>query len=161
MERDLVLLIAGAAISLFSSIVALALQHVLSLREDRIKRERDKQEDSKRQLVQAVNLQTTAAVSSDPAWDRFRARLQSRALEDAQAGNIAGATKKLRQAATLLLDLGEKELAEKVKSDAGQLEEMSVKCSNCGTVALQGTAYCDNCGAAIPNREESKERKQE
>jgi Ca-activated chloride channel family protein len=38
-------------------------------------------------------------------------KLQTRALDEAAAGNIAGATQKLRSAATRLLDLGELELA--------------------------------------------------
>ena len=38
-------------------------------------------------------------------------KLQTRALDEAAAGNLAGATQKLRSAATRLLDLGEMELA--------------------------------------------------
>jgi len=38
-------------------------------------------------------------------------KLQTRALDEAAAGNLAGATQKLRSAATRLLDLGELELA--------------------------------------------------
>ena len=38
-------------------------------------------------------------------------KLQTRALDEGAAGNIAGATQNLRSAATRLLDLGELELA--------------------------------------------------
>jgi Ca-activated chloride channel family protein len=49
-------------------------------------------------------------------------KLQTRALSEAEAGNVAGATQKLRAAATRLLDLGELELAEKAQQQAEQLE---------------------------------------
>ena len=50
-------------------------------------------------------------------------KLQTRALAEAEAGNLAGATQKLRAAATRLLDLGELELAEKTNQQAAQLEQ--------------------------------------
>jgi Ca-activated chloride channel homolog len=50
-------------------------------------------------------------------------KLQTRALEEAEAGNMSGATQKLRAAATRLLDLGELELAEKAQTQANQLEQ--------------------------------------
>jgi Ca-activated chloride channel family protein len=50
-------------------------------------------------------------------------KLQTRALSEAEAGNTAGATQKLRAAATRLLDLGELELARKVEEQATQLEQ--------------------------------------
>ena len=50
-------------------------------------------------------------------------KLQTRALSEAEAGNTAGATQKLRAAATRLLDLGELELAEKTQQQADQLEQ--------------------------------------
>lgn len=50
-------------------------------------------------------------------------KLQTRALSDAEAGNIAGATQKLRAAATRLLELGELDLAEKTQQQAEQLEQ--------------------------------------
>lgn len=49
-------------------------------------------------------------------------KLQTRALAEAEAGNIGAATQKLRAAATRLLDLGELELAEKTQEQAEQLE---------------------------------------
>jgi Ca-activated chloride channel homolog len=49
-------------------------------------------------------------------------RLQTRALSEAEAGNTAGATQKLRAAATRLLDLGELELAQKAQEQAAALE---------------------------------------
>ncbi len=50
-------------------------------------------------------------------------KLQTRALSEAEAGNVAGATQKLRAAATRLLELGELELAEKTQQQAEQLEQ--------------------------------------
>ncbi len=50
-------------------------------------------------------------------------KLQTRALAEAEAGNIGGATQKLRAAATRLLDLGELELAEKTRQQADLLEQ--------------------------------------
>ncbi len=50
-------------------------------------------------------------------------RLQTRAMEEAQAGNIAAATQKLRAAATRLLDMGEEELAATMQQEATNLEK--------------------------------------
>lgn len=50
-------------------------------------------------------------------------RLQTQALDEAAAGNIAGATQKLRAAATRLLELGEEELARTALEEAQRLEE--------------------------------------
>ena len=50
-------------------------------------------------------------------------KLQTRALAEAELGNVSGATQKLRAAATRLLDLGELELAEKTQQQADQLEQ--------------------------------------
>lgn len=49
-------------------------------------------------------------------------KLQTRALDEAEMGNIAGATQKLRAAATRLLELGEEELAQTALEEAGRLE---------------------------------------
>jgi len=49
-------------------------------------------------------------------------KLQTRALEEAEVGNIVGATQKLRAAATRLLDLGELELANVSNQQADELE---------------------------------------
>jgi Ca-activated chloride channel family protein len=49
-------------------------------------------------------------------------KLQTRALSEAEAGNLTGATQKLRAAATRLLDLGELDLAQKAEEQATQLE---------------------------------------
>ncbi len=50
-------------------------------------------------------------------------KLQTRALAEAEAGNLRGATQKLRAAATRLLDLGELDLAGKAQQQADQLEQ--------------------------------------
>ncbi len=49
-------------------------------------------------------------------------KLQTRALEEAEVGNMSGATQKLRAAATRLLDIGELELAEVTRQQADDLE---------------------------------------
>ncbi len=50
-------------------------------------------------------------------------KLQTRALSEAAAGNVAGATQKLRAAATRLLAMGEEELAQTAMEEAERLEE--------------------------------------
>lgn len=50
-------------------------------------------------------------------------KLQTRALDEAAAGNIAGATQKLRAAATRLLELGEQDLANAAMQEANNLEQ--------------------------------------
>ncbi|CAA9285541.1 MAG: FIG00502351: hypothetical protein [uncultured Chloroflexia bacterium] len=49
-------------------------------------------------------------------------KLQTRALDEAAAGNVAGATQKLRSAATRLLDLGELDLANTMNRAAETME---------------------------------------
>jgi Ca-activated chloride channel homolog len=50
-------------------------------------------------------------------------KLQTRALEEAKMGNIAGASQKLRAAATRLLEMGEEELAQSALEEADNLEQ--------------------------------------
>jgi Ca-activated chloride channel family protein len=50
-------------------------------------------------------------------------KLQTRALSEAEVGNIVGATQKLRAAATRLLELGEDDLAETAMKEAERLEK--------------------------------------
>jgi Ca-activated chloride channel family protein len=49
-------------------------------------------------------------------------RLQTQALDDAQTGNVGSATRKLRQAVTILLAQGEADLASQMQQEADQLE---------------------------------------
>jgi len=49
-------------------------------------------------------------------------KLQTRALQEAEMGDIAGATRKLRAAATRLLELGEQDLATAATTEADNLE---------------------------------------
>ncbi|UCD85032.1 MAG: VWA domain-containing protein, partial [Deltaproteobacteria bacterium] len=63
-------------------------------------------------------------------------KLQTRALKEAELGNMEGATRKLRAAATRLLDLGELELSEATKKEAENLEKLG-KMSPAGTKKLQ------------------------
>ena len=84
---------------------------------------------------QVVKLDVLLSFSADPAAPAYTPRvmnlvekvmafkLQTRALSEAEAGNVAGATQKLRAAATRLLDLGELELAEKTSKQADALEQ--------------------------------------
>jgi Ca-activated chloride channel family protein len=50
-------------------------------------------------------------------------KLQTQALEDAQAGSVEHATRKLRQAVTILLNQGENDLAGQMKEEADRLEQ--------------------------------------
>lgn len=50
-------------------------------------------------------------------------KLQTRALEEAKLGNVAGASQKLRAAATRLLEMGEDELAQSALEEAENLEK--------------------------------------
>jgi Ca-activated chloride channel family protein len=63
-------------------------------------------------------------------------RLQTRALEEARMGDVASATRKLRAAATRLLELGEPQLAEAAQQEASNLEE-SGQMSSLGTKRLR------------------------
>jgi len=63
-------------------------------------------------------------------------KLQTRALDEAAAGNIAGATQKLRAAATRLLDMGEVDLAQAAEQEAKNLEQQG-KMSAGGTRKLR------------------------
>lgn len=63
-------------------------------------------------------------------------KLQTRAIEDARAGNVEGATRKLRAAATRLLELGETDLAQAARQEADNLES-SGQMSASGTKKLR------------------------
>lgn len=62
-------------------------------------------------------------------------RLQTQALSDAQAGNVAGATQKLKAAATRLLSIGETQLAQDAMQEANNLQQ-GQSMSNAGTKRL-------------------------
>jgi len=63
-------------------------------------------------------------------------KLQTRALEDAKMGDVAGASQKLRAAATRLLEMGEQDLAQAALSEAENLEK-SGQMSAYGTKKLR------------------------
>jgi Ca-activated chloride channel family protein len=63
-------------------------------------------------------------------------KLQTRALEEAKMGNVAGASQKLRAAATRLLELGEGDLAQSALDEAENLEK-SGQMSSHGTKKLR------------------------
>ncbi len=62
-------------------------------------------------------------------------KLQTRALDEAKMGDIAGATQKLRAAATRLLNMGETELAQTAQQEADNLQQQG-KMSSAGTKKL-------------------------
>jgi len=63
-------------------------------------------------------------------------KLQTRALEEAKMGNVAGASQKLRAAATRLLEMGEDELAQSALEEAENLEQRG-QMSSRGTKKLR------------------------
>jgi Ca-activated chloride channel homolog len=63
-------------------------------------------------------------------------RLQTQALKDAQAGNTVGATQKLKQAATQLLNMGETDLANAALQEAQNLQQPGGQMSSAGTKRL-------------------------
>jgi Ca-activated chloride channel family protein len=63
-------------------------------------------------------------------------KLQTRALDEARAGNVVGATQKLRAAATRLLEMGETDLAAAAEEEARRLEQGQAM-SAAGTKKLQ------------------------
>lgn len=69
-------------------------------------------------LTQQLNPQVMNIVEKVTAF-----KLQTRALDDIEAGNIAGATQKLQGAVTRLLNSGETELAQTVQQEATHLEQ--------------------------------------
>lgn len=50
-------------------------------------------------------------------------KLQTQALDEAQGGNVGSATRKLRQAVTILLSQGENDLANQMQAEADRLEQ--------------------------------------
>ncbi len=62
-------------------------------------------------------------------------KLQTQALSDAQAGNVAGATQKLKAAATRLLNIGENQLAQDAMQEANNLQQQG-QMSSAGTKRL-------------------------
>jgi Ca-activated chloride channel family protein len=59
-------------------------------------------------------------------------KLQTRAITEAEAGNIAAATQKLQAAATVFLNMGEEDLAEAAEQEILSLRKM-------GTLTAAGT----------------------
>lgn len=85
-------------------------------------------------------------------------KLQTQALSDAQAGNVAGATQKLKAAATRLLSIGETQLAQDAMQEANNLQQgqsmssAGTKRLNYGTRKL--TQQLDpNAGGAPPQQQ--------
>jgi Ca-activated chloride channel family protein len=66
-------------------------------------------------------------------------KLQTQALDEAETGNVRGATQKLRQAVTILLSQGENELANQMQQEANRLEQ-SGEISNEGKKTIKLTS---------------------
>ena len=69
-------------------------------------------------LTKQVNPQVMNIVEKVSAF-----KLQTRALDDIEAGNVAGATQKLQSAVTRLLNTGETDLAQTVQKEVQNLEQ--------------------------------------
>ena len=69
-------------------------------------------------LTRQVNPQVMNIVEKVSAF-----KLQTRALDDIEAGNVTGATQKLQSAVTRLLNTGETELAQTVQQEVQNLEQ--------------------------------------
>jgi len=63
-DHDLLLLLTGAVIALVSTVIAGLVQHILSLREDRIKRERDGQAKKRENLTAELSLSRVKALTA-------------------------------------------------------------------------------------------------
>ena len=87
-------------------------------------------EDAARQVDQDILLTFVVGLPSSPGNPRVMNivekatafRLQTRALEEAEVGHIAEASRNLRSAATRLLSLGEADLAQQAEQEAERLE---------------------------------------
>ncbi|MEW5868432.1 MAG: VWA domain-containing protein [Chloroflexota bacterium] len=66
-------------------------------------------------------------------------KLQTQALDEAEMGNVSGATRKLRQAVTILLSQGETDLADQMAQEAERLEQ-SGEMSNEGKKTIKLTS---------------------
>jgi len=69
-------------------------------------------------LAQQINPKVMNIVEKVTAF-----KLQTRALQEAELGNVAGATQKLRAAATILLSQGDTDLAQTARLEADKLEQ--------------------------------------
>lgn len=97
--------------------------------------------DARQDILLEYTLDPQLARQYDPAImnlvEKVTAyKLQTRALDEARAGNVLGATQKLRAAATRLLELGEVELAEAARAEADSLER-SGQMTSAGTKKLR------------------------
>jgi Ca-activated chloride channel family protein len=70
----------------------------------------------------AINTQVNGRVMN--VVEKVQAfKLQTQALDEAEMGNVRGATQKLRQAVTILLSQGEADLANQMQQEAERLEQ--------------------------------------
>ena len=89
----------------------------LGLRDERVRTDLVLQITNDQALTRQVNPQVMNIVEKVSAF-----KLQTRALDDIEAGNVVGATQKLQGAVTRLLNTGETELAETVQQEVQNLE---------------------------------------
>jgi flagellar motor component MotA len=81
-DQEILLILLGAGLSLVGAVVGSITQHFLSLRADRVRRERDK-EERERQLVRETLLKDATSINPD---DLAKLRLVLRQLSSLQAG---------------------------------------------------------------------------
>ena len=91
---------------------------LLGVREEKEKTDLILQITEDQTLTRQVNPQVMNIVEKVSAF-----KLQTRALDDIEAGNVAGATQKLQSAVTRLLNTGETELAKTVQQEVQNLEQ--------------------------------------
>ncbi len=105
----------------------------LGLRDERVRTDLVLQITNDQALTRQVNPQVMNIVEKISAF-----KLQTRALDDIEAGNVAGATQKLRSAVTRLLNQGEDELAQTVQQEITNLEQQG-QLSQAGTKTIKYT----------------------
>ena len=102
-----------------------------SIRQQKVRKDVVAQFSDDETLCKKINPKVMNIAEKVSAYD-----LQTRAINQAAAGDVTGATQKLRAAATRLLDMGEQELADAALSEAENLEIQGAMTSS-GTKKLR------------------------
>ena len=85
MSNEMWLLLIGAGIGLVSSIIGAVVQHLLSLRAERKKREWDRQEELRRTLAPSARVELSGR---DMEVEQFDYSLQTSAIRKGRSGDI-------------------------------------------------------------------------
>jgi len=95
MDRDILLLLVGASIALVSSLLTALIQHILSLRADQVRRERDREDRKVEELRKALSDGTRPGLSEvrDKIAQRKLAELYEQARLELRAGDWEVAVK--------------------------------------------------------------------